>query len=106
MFIKFSLVALRLRQLTLCTVVALLAACGSDNTASNMSQPAPIIAGVASIPPPVVTGTPPTSVEAKSKYQYIPHASDPTDRVLSFDITNKPAWLTFVEATGELYGTP
>ena len=107
MFIKFSLVALRLHQLTLCTVVALmLAACGSDNTASNMSQPAPIIAGVASIPPPVITGTPPTSVEAKSKYQYIPHASDPNDRVLSYDITNKPAWATFVEATGELYGTP
>jgi hypothetical protein len=107
MFIKCSVVALRLHHLTLCSVVALmLAACGSDNTASSMSQPAPIVAREASIPPPVITGTPPTLVEAKSKYQYIPHASDPNNRVLSYDITNKPAWLTFVEATGELYGTP
>jgi hypothetical protein len=108
MVIKFSLVAKRLQQLTVCTVITLaLAACGSDNTTSSVSQPAAAITtGLAITPPPVITGTPPTSVNAGAKYQYIPHAADPNDRVLSYDITNKPTWATFIESTGELYGTP
>jgi len=101
MFIKFSGAALRLHQLTLCAVAAIsLAACGSDDTASSMSQPA------ASSPPPLINGTPPTSVYAEANYQYTPQASDANARVLAYDITNKPEWATFAEGTGELSGTP
>ena len=105
MFKKFSLADLRIHHLAWCAVVAVaLAGCGGDNTVSTS---APSSSGTgAGAPPPIIRGTPPTSVDAGIKYQYIPSASDPDSRPLSYDIINKPDWATFVALTGELYGTP
>jgi len=81
---------LRIGQLAWCTVIAVtLAACGGSDTAAL-----------------VVNGTPPTSVEAGAKYQYTPSVSNPEGRPLSYTITSKPGWATFVASSGELFGTP
>ena len=81
---------LRIGHLACCTVIALtLAGCGGSGTAIL-----------------VVNGTPPTSVEAGAKYQYIPSVSNPDGRPLSYDITSTPGWATFVASSGELSGTP
>jgi putative Ig domain-containing protein len=56
--------------------------------------------------PPVISGTPPTSVKAGSAYAFTPTASDPEGKTLTFSVTNKPAWATFSTTTGKLSGTP
>jgi hypothetical protein len=56
--------------------------------------------------PPVISGTPSTSVKAGSAYAFTPTASDPEGKTLGFSITNKPAWATFSSTTGKLSGTP
>ena len=106
MFKKFSLARSGISHLLVCAVAALsLAGCGSDGSSGSTAQTA-ATTSVATTPPPVVNGSPPTSVTAGSKYQYIPSASAPDERPLSYDISNKPDWATFDVATGELTGTP
>ena len=56
--------------------------------------------------PPVISGNPPTSVQAGSAYSFTPSASDADGDTLAFSITNKPAWAAFGTATGSLSGTP
>jgi hypothetical protein len=56
--------------------------------------------------PPVISGTPATSVKAGSAYSFQPTARDPNGLHLAFVIANKPAWATFNTATGALSGTP
>jgi hypothetical protein len=80
----------------------------SDGTAS-VSLPAfsiQVQAAPQSNLPPVISGTPPTSVNAGQAYNFQPSASDPNGTTLSFSISNKPAWATFNSSTGRLYGTP
>ena len=85
----FAVADLRIGHLAWCTVIAVtLAGCGGSDTAV------------------VVNGTPPTSVEAGAKYQYIPLVSNSDGRPLTYDITSKPGWTTFVPSSGELFGTP
>jgi len=55
---------------------------------------------------PTISGTPETSVNAGSPYQFIPTASDDENDVLTFSVLNKPSWLSLNTATGELSGTP
>ena len=56
---------------------------------------------------PVITGTPATSVAEDTPYSFIPQVSDPdAGSVLVFNISNKPAWASFNQATGALTGTP
>ncbi|KPH56582.1 Ig-like domain-containing protein, partial [Pseudoalteromonas porphyrae] len=55
---------------------------------------------------PLISGTPATSVNEDSGYQFIPTASDTDNDTLTFSISNKPSWLSFNSATGELSGTP
>ena len=55
---------------------------------------------------PVISGLPPTSVQAGSAYSFRPTASDSDGDVLTFSIANRPAWATFNTATGQLAGTP
>ena len=55
---------------------------------------------------PVISGTPPTTVAANSTYTFTPVASDPEGRLLTFMITNPPAWATFDRTNGRLQGTP
>jgi len=86
----FAVADLRIGHLAWYTVIAVtLAGCGGSDTAAL-----------------VVNGTPPTSVQAGAKYQYIPLVSNPEGRPLTFDITSKPGWATFVPSSGELSGTP
>ena len=56
--------------------------------------------------PPVISGTPTTSINAGQAYNFLPSASDPNGTALTFSISNKPAWATFDTGTGRLYGTP
>ena len=56
--------------------------------------------------PPVLSGTPLTSVTAGNAYAYRPTGSDPEGRTLTWSITNRPAWATFSTASGALTGTP
>src|SRR4030095_12820568 len=56
--------------------------------------------------PPVIYGTPGTTVAVGSTYVFTPVASDPDGDPLSFYVWNKPAWATFTPATGRLEGTP
>ena len=86
----FAVADLRIGHLAWYTVIAVtLAGCGGSDTAAL-----------------VVNGTPPTSVQAGAKYQYIPLVSNPAGRPLTYDITSKPGWATFVPSSGELSGTP
>jgi hypothetical protein len=62
--------------------------------------------GSATSPPPVISGSPPGSVTAGSAYSFVPTASDPSGKALSFSVQNKPAWAAFSISTGALTGTP
>ncbi len=55
---------------------------------------------------PAISGTPATTVVAGSSYTFAPVASDPEGRLLTFMITNQPAWATFNRTNGQLQGTP
>ncbi len=56
---------------------------------------------------PTISGTPPTTLAEDTAFNFIPEASD-TDvgDILTFSISNKPAWAEFSEDTGALTGTP
>jgi hypothetical protein len=56
--------------------------------------------------PPVISGTPPTSVAAGSAYSFVPSASDANGDPLRFSIANRPAWASFDTLTGRLAGAP
>ena len=43
---------------------------------------------------------------AGSAYSFVPTASDPSGKALSFSVQNKPAWGAFSISTGALTGTP
>lgn len=55
---------------------------------------------------PTISGTPDTTVRAGSAYSFVPQASDPDTRRLTFYIWNKPAWAVFNSRSGRLTGTP
>ncbi|WP_206747258.1 putative Ig domain-containing protein [Enterovibrio norvegicus] len=56
--------------------------------------------------PPIITGTPTTSVNEGDNYSFTPSASDLDGDTLTFSITNKPDWLSFDPAAGVISGTP
>ena len=56
--------------------------------------------------PPVISGSPATSVVAGGAYSFQPSASDANSDALTFSITNKPSWATFSASTGKVSGTP
>ena len=58
------------------------------------------------LPPPTISGTPPSSDTAGSPYSFQPSASGPSGMTLSFSVQNKPAWANFSIASGLLSGTP
>ena len=60
----------------------------------------------APIPPPTISGTPSSQVQAGVPYSFKPTASDPGSSTLSFSIQNMPSWASFSIATGALTGTP
>jgi hypothetical protein len=78
----------------------------SDGTSTAALPQFMIAVHRADTSPPVVSGTPPTSVTAGSAYTFQPHAVDPAGNGMYFTIHNKPAWATFSIYTGLLTGKP
>ena len=56
--------------------------------------------------PPVISGSPATSIVEGQSYSFIPTASDPDGDSLTFSVSNRPPWAAFSTATGRLSGTP
>lgn len=55
---------------------------------------------------PTISGTPPSSVTAGNAYAFQPVAEDFDNDLLTFTVTNLPAWATFDAGSGRLSGTP
>jgi hypothetical protein len=55
---------------------------------------------------PTISGTPPTAAREGQAYEFMPTATDADGDLLTFSITNRPAWATFSTSTGTLKGTP
>jgi hypothetical protein len=56
--------------------------------------------------PPVITGTPPTTLAAGTQYSFQPQSTDPDGDKLTFSATNLPAWASINANTGLVTGTP
>jgi hypothetical protein len=56
--------------------------------------------------PPVISGTPMTTVAAGTPYAFVPSASDPDNNALTFSATGVPSWAGLDTQTGRLAGTP
>ena len=79
-----------------------LAGCGSD---SDQIHEVPVqITGSPTAP--TISGSPGTTVLPGQTYRFTPGASDPNGDRLTFEIQNRPSWLTFDTATGGLTGSP
>ena len=78
----------------------------SDGQATAQLAAFSIVVSSAPNRPPVISGTPSTTVMSGSAYSFQPTASDPDGNPLTFSITNAPAWATFSTTTGRLQGTP
>ena len=88
------------KHIVLLVVMAVaLTACGSDE---ESAADAP---GGNNLPP-IIAGTPVTTLAAGSFYTFTPAAGDPDGDAITFSATNVPAWATFSTTTGALTGTP
>jgi hypothetical protein len=55
---------------------------------------------------PAISGTPATSVDENSDYDFQPSASDADGDSLVFSVAGRPAWASFDSGSGRLWGTP
>lgn len=55
---------------------------------------------------PVISGNPSTSITAGKVYSFIPNSTDANSDILTYTITNRPAWTNFNTTNGQLSGTP
>ncbi|HEV7609503.1 MAG TPA: putative Ig domain-containing protein [Steroidobacteraceae bacterium] len=78
-----------------------LAACGGEESFNGSSGGA----DAANLPP-IISGSPATTLAAGSSYSFTPVAADPNGDPLTFSATNVPSWATFNANTGSLTGTP
>ncbi len=78
----------------------------SDGTVSASLPSFTLVVQAAANRPPVISGSPATSVTVGQAYSFTPTASDPDGQPLTFSIANRPAWATFSTSTGQLSGTP
>jgi len=86
----------------------------SGKSSMTTGAPAPIatiaVSGKSSIttgsPAPTLSGTPSTTAAVGSAYSFQPTSKDPSGRVLTFSIQDKPTWANFNISTGQLSGTP
>lgn len=69
-------------------------------------EPAPAPEPTPSNTPPVISGTPSTSILQDNTYSFVPTASDDDGDTLTFSISGRPLWATFNPNTGELAGRP
>ena len=79
----------------------LLIACGGGGSEQSSGEIDIVINA-----PPVISGTPNTSVIENSSYSFLPIASDPDGDTLLFSIEGQPSWSNFDSSTGGLSGTP
>jgi hypothetical protein len=56
--------------------------------------------------PPLISGTPATTLAAGTAYTFTPTAADPDGDSLSFRASNVPGWASFNTSTGALTGVP
>jgi hypothetical protein len=56
--------------------------------------------------PPIIQGSPVTTIVAGSNYSFTPQAADPDGDSLTFVASGVPSWATFNATTGALTGTP
>jgi len=77
----------------------------SDGAASASLAAFSIIVNVANSAP-TISGNPQTQVTAGNSYDFTPSASDADGDILTFSVTNRPAWAGFDSATGNLSGVP
>jgi len=75
-----------------------LAGCGGDESFDGSN-------GGANLPP-IIAGSPATTLSAGTPYTFTPTAADPDGDPLVFNATNVPAWASFNTSTGTLSGTP
>jgi hypothetical protein len=86
------------KQLVILTLSSLvLAACGGTGVSTT--------GGTQNLPP-IIQGTPVTTISAGSNYSFTPKAADPNGNKMTFSVTNLPTWATFDTATGAMTGTP
>jgi len=78
----------------------------SDGTATASLAPFTITVNAAPNRVPTISGTPATSVDAGTAYNFQPSGADPDGDTLMYSIQNKPTWATFSTTTGKLSGTP
>jgi len=89
------------RHVVLLTLTSIaLSACGGDEEFNGVSGGDPTNL------PPIIAGTPATTLSAGSPYSFTPTAADPDGDPIVFRATNVPAWATFNTTTGSLTGTP
>jgi hypothetical protein len=78
----------------------------SDGTATDSLGPFTITVNAAPNRAPTISGSPATSVNAGTAYNFQPTAADADGDTLMYSIQNKPSWATFSTTTGKLSGTP
>ena len=78
----------------------------SDGADTDTLGPFTITVNAAPNRAPTISGTPATSVNAGTAYNFQPSAADADGDTLAFSIQNKPSWATFSTTTGKLSGTP
>jgi len=80
----------------------------SDGIASANLAPFSITVNAVATPnsPPVISGTPPTSINANNAYSFTPTASDVDNNTLTFSVSGLPVWANFSDVTGRISGTP
>ncbi len=83
--------------LVLALTLSALASCGGESANGS--------AGGNNLPP-IIEGTPPTTLVAGASYSFTPQAVDPDGDRITFSVENKPDWAQFDTATGALTGTP
>ncbi len=86
------------RHIVLVVLTSLtLAACGDDETFDGVNN---------GNLPPIIAGTPITTLSAGSPYTFTPTAADPDGDPITFRASNVPGWASFSTSTGSLTGTP
>jgi hypothetical protein len=91
------------------SLAVLVTACGGGGDSGTAPQTSPPPTGGGNPPAnhaPTISGQPATALHVGEAYSFMPTAADSDGDTLTFSVTNKPAWMTFNSATGQLTGTP